>query len=158
MDSICAQNLWCKLFETQPDRKSEAKNMPQRRRARARTRTTVQAARSRGHIPPAPTNRRWAWLQPTLGAEAWAYRGLHTPCYRPWWPTPWPHRETPNQVYSSPAILYSRLDEYKMRPWNGLYILSLTHNDESIRPARFTRVWTQVLHLRGGGIGIISQV
>ena len=29
----------------------------------------------------------------------------------------------PNQVYSSPAVLYSRLVEYKMRSAHGLYIL-----------------------------------
>ena len=28
----------------------------------------------------------------------------------------------PNQVYYSPVILYSRLDEYKMRHRHGLYI------------------------------------
>ena len=83
----------------------------------------MQAARSRSHIPPAPTNRRWAWLQPTLGAEAWAYRGLHTPCYRPGDRPPGPTGRP--RIKSIPHMPFctQRPVEYKMRPaYYGLYI------------------------------------
>ena len=107
------KTLWCKLFMTQPDRKSEAKNMPQRRRARARTLRCRQRAPGATYRPPQPIVGGHGFNQPygrKHGPTGASIRRAIAPGDRPPGPTGRPRiKSIPHLPFCS-----QRMDENKI--------------------------------------------